>query len=156
MIKSSFSLAWLVWELSAHQSSGFCLDHYTHPTPSFSFSLSVWLQHFEMQLWISEQHHQSQYLLIFIERHASQRHLYSRVIKHLEDTGSDSFSRSALFSNAIIVSLAHLSSSYFFLYFNLLLPSSSARTTLDAPPNPPSPWPLSLWKQASRFACINM
>lgn len=71
-----------------------------------------------MQLWISEQHHQSQYLLIFIERHASQRHLYSRVIKHLEDTGSDSFSRSALFSNAFIVSLALLHSSYF-LYFLL-------------------------------------
>lgn len=44
------------------------------------------LQHFEMQLWISEQRHQSQFLLIFIEWSGSRCHLYIRepaVIKRL-------------------------------------------------------------------------
>lgn len=36
------------------------------------------LQHFQMLLWISEQRHQSQFLLIFIERSGSRGHLYIR------------------------------------------------------------------------------
>ncbi len=36
------------------------------------------LLYFEMQLWISEQRHQSQFLLIFIERSGSRCHLYIR------------------------------------------------------------------------------
>ncbi len=54
------------------------------------------LQHFEMQLWISEQRHQSQFLLIFIERSGSRYHLYIRepaVIKRrCVDRGGFAFS----------------------------------------------------------------
>lgn len=140
LIKSSFSLAWPVWVLSVHQSLGFCLDrHYSShypPTPP-----PVWLQHFETQLWISEQHHQSQYLLIFIERHASQRHLYNRVIKHLEEMGSDSLL--GFFSNAFIVSLPLVHSLlFFFLSFLFLPPSAFFKCQCytwckNPPPHPP-------------------
>lgn len=125
--------------LSVHQSLGFCLDRYTTLLSSPLLPLhSVWLQLFETQLWISEQRHQSQYLLIFIERHTSQRHLYN--IKHLEEMGSDSLL--GFFSNAFIVSLSCVFFTlfpFFFIYFSLLL-SSSASASPDA--NPPSFPPL--------------
>lgn len=66
------------------------LPHQDPPSPPHK------LQHFEMQLWISEQRHQSQFLLIFIERSGSRCHLYIRepaVIKRLcVDRGGYAFS----------------------------------------------------------------